>query len=248
MKPLKFRLTLTLLIVYMGLSATVAQIKSDLSSFQKIAIGPRIDLILEEGTHESISIDFENIDENRINYKVNGNTLRIYLDQAKYAEKYIKTDGGWDRAKRMYEGVKIKAHVTFKTLKSLNVRGDQIVKVISPVYAKTFSTDLQGTCSVDFEELICGEFKANVYGDVHLKVHNGSSADQTYRLYGTCEVDCLQFKSDFVKATCFGSSQLIVHPESLRMNAFGSSSVAYVGNPHVSKGLVVGDVSLRKIN
>ncbi len=224
-----------------------AQIKSTLSSFNKIIIGPKVDLVLYQGDQEAIRIDFDHIEEDRINYKVRGKTLKIYLDDAVYVEKSIKRGRDWSWSRKKYAGVEVVAHVTYAELKALDVRGEQEVEVIDPIDAPKFKLKLYGEPQVNLNEVICGQFKAKAYGDVRLNVKNGNSVEQIFRLYGDCEVYCSNFKSNNIRATCFGDCKLNIHPESLEITAFGDASVRYIGSPDINKRIVIGDLSFEKI-
>lgn len=224
-----------------------AQIKAILNDFDKIVIGPKVNLVLYEGDQEFIRIDYENIEEPRINYKLNGKTLKIYLDDARYVEKSVKVGDDWSWSRKMYEGVEVTAYVTYSTLKGLDVRGEQEVNVIDAIDAPVFNLHLYGEPTVNLNEVICGQFKAKIYGDIVLNIQGGNSVEQIFRLYGDCEVNCSNFEGEYIKATCFGDSELSVHPESLEITAFGDASIRYTGTPDIDKGIVIGDVSFEKI-
>ena len=68
------------------------EIQKKLNPFNKITVSPKINLILEEGTEESIRIVYSNIEPGKINVEVEGNKLSVFLDQARIVDKRERTD------------------------------------------------------------------------------------------------------------------------------------------------------------
>ncbi len=58
-------------------------INEALPHFEKIMVSPLVNLVLEEGEKEHIRLEYSGVQPEKINYEVNGNTLKIYLDGAK---------------------------------------------------------------------------------------------------------------------------------------------------------------------
>ncbi|HKZ36467.1 MAG TPA: hypothetical protein VJ184_02375, partial [Chryseolinea sp.] len=82
------RTLLSFLLLVGSMQFTFAQeIIKDLKSFNKVIASPKINLILEQGEQESIRLIYSNVEPSKINIKVQGNTLRVYLDEAKVTEK-----------------------------------------------------------------------------------------------------------------------------------------------------------------
>ena len=224
-----------------------AQINSSLEKFDKIVVGPKINLVLSAGEEASIKIEYDKIEEHRINFKIVGQTLRLYLDDARFVEKSVRNKRNWSWNRSMYAGVEVTAYVTYQQLSSLDVRGEQTVDVLDLIDEPTFNLNLYGESTVNIADILCGIFKANIYGDIRLNIEKGNSVEQTFRLYGDCEVNCANFEGDRVKATCFGDSDISLNPESLKVTAFGEAVISYSGSPDINKGLVIGDVSFRQI-
>src|SRR5688500_9841830 len=86
MTPQRTPLSFLLLLTSLQFSAA-QEIVKDLKSFNKVIASPKVNLILEQGDQESIRLVYSNVEESKINIKVQGNTLRVYLDDAKITEK-----------------------------------------------------------------------------------------------------------------------------------------------------------------
>ncbi|MDH3651123.1 MAG: DUF2807 domain-containing protein [Saprospiraceae bacterium] len=243
--------TIYLLLFCLLMTTVIASsqvISSNLEDFKKIVIGPKIDLTLSHGNLPSIQIEYDNIEEHRINYEVVGKSLRIYLDDARYVERSVRWQDKRTYSEKMYKGVEVHAHVTFRQLEALDVRGEEVVAANDIIRAETFKLQLYGESMVTLKGVESNLFKANVYGDVVLHIEDGYSAEQIYRLYGDSEVRCENFQGGFVRTTSFGDSELTVYAEDLKITAFGDASIYYAGNPHIHKNIVIGDISVVRID
>jgi hypothetical protein len=107
----------------------VAQNKTHkVNSFDQIIVSPHIRVILKEGENESVYIENEGVEDDKINVEVAGKILRIYLDQARIYTKHYKTYVGGQKIKNpVYRGTLVTAHITYKNLKNLTVRGEETV-------------------------------------------------------------------------------------------------------------------------
>lgn len=121
-KKIKLSLHLVLvLLTFFVLQSTKAQseiIKTE--SFNKVIISPHIQVVFRQGDGESVEIESLDVDRNKLNIEVNGNTLRIYLDDAKMITKSKKVDyEEWKGRKPIYQGTVVTAIVTYKNMQGL---------------------------------------------------------------------------------------------------------------------------------
>src|SRR5688572_2746378 len=99
---------LSLVLLFTTIQFVQAQeINRDLKPFCKVVVSPKVHLILEQGDKESIRVTYDNVDADKINIKVQGNTLRVYLDEAKVTEKTYRTNG--NQKKGIYHDVSVTA-------------------------------------------------------------------------------------------------------------------------------------------
>ncbi len=224
----------------------------ELKSFDKIIVSPRVELELVSGNQESIRLEYENIDASKVNVIVKGKTLRIYLDNAKYIVKndkryrYKNSNGWWDR--RMYkEDVKVKAYVTYKSLKNLQVRGTEDIEVKSTLDNDRFKLKLYGESVVRIESLETKKFKAVLIGENRLDIKDGKAKKQKYKSIGENWVRADGLDSDFAKASMIGEGVVKLKVDDhLRISTIGEAQIVFSGNPIVRKGIILGQADIRK--
>lgn len=64
-----------------------------LERFNQILISPKINLVLIPGESEKLELEMKNIDPEKVNFKIKGNTLHVYLDDARKYVKHYKYQG-----------------------------------------------------------------------------------------------------------------------------------------------------------
>ena len=239
-----------LVIVSLGLAIQFAQaqeITRDLKSFNKIIVSPKINLILEQGETENIRLTYSNVDADKINIKVQGNTLRVYLDEAKVAEKTYRTDGNQKRS--IYHDAAVTAYVTYKELEHLEIRGNQELTCNGPLKAERFTLKAYGENDINLSSLKTEYLRTSLYGDNDLKIKTGKAEYQKYRLFGENKIDTQDLKSFSATTTIFGESKIKLNTQdNLKVNAFGESQVSYNGNASVNRGLIFGKAQITKLN
>lgn len=239
-----------LVIVSLGLAIQFAQaqeITKDLKSFNKIIVSPKINLILEQGEKENIRLTYSNVDADKINIKVQGNTLRVYLDEAKVAEKTYRTDGNQKRS--IYHDAAVTAYVTYKELEHLEIRGNQELTCNGPLKAERFTLKAYGENDINLSSLKTEYLRTSLYGDNDLKIKTGKAEYQKYKLFGENKIDTQDLKSFSATTTIFGESKIKLNTQdNLKVNAFGESQVSYNGNASVNRGLIFGKAQITKLN
>lgn len=237
--------------LFTGSSLSFGQeIQKKLSPFSKITVSPKINLILEKGSEESIRILYTNIDAGKINAEVEGNKLSIFLDQARLVDKRERTDEyNYDSKTSIYHNAEVTAYVTYTQLRSLEVRGEQ--EVISKGLLENESFDLKayGQAEITFDSLITHEFKAVVYGENKIKIKAGKAVHQRYRLYGENKIDTRALASTSVSTSIYGEGKLSVHAsDEVRVSAIGEPEVNVTGTSFINKGIIIGKADIRTHN
>jgi hypothetical protein len=223
------------------------EISRELKSFNKIVVSPKINLILEQGDQENIRLTYSNVDPSKINIKVQGNTLRVFLDDAKVAEKTYRTSGNEKRS--IYHDASVTAYVTYKELEHLEIRGNQELTCNGPLKAERFTLKAYGENDINLSSLKTEYLRTSLYGDNDLKIKTGKAEYQKYRLFGDNKIDTQDVKSFSATTTIFGESKIKLNTQdNLKVNAFGESQVSYNGNASVNKGLIFGKAQITKLN
>ncbi len=242
------RTLLSFLLLVTSLQLSIAQeIVKDLKSFNKVIASPKVNLILEQGEQESIRLVYSNVEPSKINIKVQGNTLRVYLDDAKVTEKTQRINNHEKRS--VYHGASVTAYVTYKELEYLEIRGNQELTCNGPLKAERFTLKAYGENEINLASVKTEYLRTSLYGDNDLKIKGGKAEFQKYKLYGENKIDTQNLKSFSATTTIFGESRIkLSTQDNLKVNAFGESQVSYNGNANVNKGLIFGKTIITKLN
>jgi hypothetical protein len=245
MKKSKYLLlAITAVIAFPSFSQEIAQ---KLKPFDKIIASPRINLILEEGDHEEIRLVYNEVSADKINIRVKGKTLRIYLDDAKVTEKMERVSHNQKRS--IYADVSVTAYVTYRSLNHLEIRGNQELTCKDALEAEVFTLKAYGENEINLASVKTDYLKASLYGENDLEIKGGKAEYQKYRLFGDNKIDTQELNSYATITNIYGESKVkLTTQDELKVNAFGEPEVFYQGNAQVNKGLVFGRAQIRKLN
>jgi hypothetical protein len=230
-------------------TSAFAQNKNAVAPFDKVIVSPHIEVNLIQGTEEAVTIEKTSVDTDKINIKVKNNTLRVYLDDAKEVTKNETVyRNGHKRKSPIYKGTQVKVTITYTDLEKLSVRGEETVVVESSLNREKFRLKVYGEPTVEFNELNLDLIKTTIYGTGNVKLISGSVEQQRYRAYGEAKVDALEVFSNTTRITSYGAAEFQINTsEEIRITAYGETLVEYSGDPKIKKGLVIGEVVIRKI-
>jgi hypothetical protein len=244
MKMIKITLA-SLLFAVATISYGQEEITKDLRSFNRVIASPKINVILEEGDHESIRMVYSNVSADKINIEVKGKTLRLYLDDAKVTDKLEREHWGKNS---VYRNATVTAYVTYRQLKHLEIRGAQELTCKSELKAKKFKLKAYGENEITLAGIKTEYLKTSFYGQNDLKIKGGTAEYQKYRLFGENKIDTQALKSFSTITNIYGESKIkLTTQDELRVNSFGESRVSYNGDAQVSKGLIFGRTHIDKI-
>lgn len=218
-------------------------------AFDKIIVSPHIEVILVAGDKEQVTIEKAKLPESKININVEGKTLRIYLDGAKTVTKSEdRYENGRKTTQSLYDGTMVSVRISYKTLRALSIRGEEIVETISPIDQKDLKLTIYGESKVYFNSLIVDQLTVSIYGESYLEVKGGLVQRQVYRAYGESEVNTEELKNKTTKITAYGESNFRVQvSEKLKVTCYGETTINYIGDAEVDKGIVIGEAEIRKI-
>ena len=218
--------------------------------FNKILVGPHIELILEKGDSETVLISNLEVDEEKVNTKVQGNTLMIYLDDARITTKYRKeSNNGYDMKTPVYSGTIATVTVTYKYLSKLSLRGEEEHVVKSTLDADRMSIKMYGEGELNIASIKSERLKVKLYGDNHFKIKEGNIRQQKYKSYGGNVVDTRGIESEIAKSSNFGESRFKLQASQLvKFSSLGESTIEYSGVSHIRKGIVIGENEIYRRN
>jgi hypothetical protein len=226
-----------------GLLAKTGEILVEVAAFRKVVASPKIRVVLTKGDREQVRLEFSGVDQGRINAKVSGQTLRIWLTGARITERSRRCGPGqWCND---YEGAEVTAYVTYRELRSVALRGEEKLVCDDTLQAKKMKLKLYGRAEVKLAGLRTERLKVWMYGENGLKIASGSATDQKYKSYGENEVDVQALAGERVKTVSFGENGFRVGArERLRVKSLGESQVRNSGPAKVSRGLVLGHANI----
>ena len=81
-----------------------------------------------------------------------------------------------------------------------------------------------------------------------LLLEKGNIDKQKITAYGETKVNTLEVNNTVTKITAYGEGSYRVNvSEELKVTAYGEATIAYLGNPNVSKGIIIGKAIIQKI-
>jgi len=219
----------------------------DVPSFRKIMVAQRINLVLTKGEKEAVRIAYANVDPSKINVKVNGSRLLIYLEDARLVEKQKRNDDDWnDHREGIYKNATITAYVTYRELSKVEVRGEQEVTCNNEIESEKFKLKAYGEIEARFKTIDARTFKATLYGENKLRVADGKVGHQVYRLFGENRIDTQGLTSKTTATKIYGEGKISLKAsEEVRITAFGEPRIDITGTSRISKGLIFGNAAIR---
>ena len=164
------------LLFILGLAQAIQaqSFEKDLTSFDKIILSPEINLAIVSGDQETIRVDYQGIREDQINVIVKGKTLKLFLDKSRITPKRRKIrTKNYKYSESIYKQAQINAYVTFRTLKRLQVRGEETVLVQNIAEVPSFKLKMYGETRVVIDQVACEKLKAVGFGENNLVIKEG---------------------------------------------------------------------------
>ena len=247
MKNISF---LFLLLFFSSIENTQAQSKTiAINHFNKVIVSPHIQVTFIEGDKESVSIENINVPIEKLNVEVAGKTLRIYLDDAKMVTKSEKVDDDkWNGKRSIYNGTIVTAIVTYKSLEELSLRGEETIVCESLLKMDKFRLKIYGESQVYLNKVELGMLQTTIYGESFLEIKEGTIEKQKITAYGETKINTLEVNNITTKITAYGEGSYRINvSENLKVTAYGKATIAYLGNPNVNKGIIIGETTIQKI-
>ena len=246
-----YKKSFLLALVIIFTSNVIAQKKTfDVGSFDEVIISPHIEVIFEKADQESVVIEDIDVSMDKLNVEVKGNSLHIYLDDAKVYTKSEKVKYDDYKGKHaIYNGTLVSAKVYYTELEELSLRGEETHKVVSPIKTEKLHVKLYGEGEVYLKDIEVQEFYATMYGESYLEVKEGNAKRQRVISYGEGEINTFGVQNATAKVTAYGEGRVRLKvSEELKVTAYGEATVHYKGNPMVNRGLVLGEATIHQVN
>jgi len=204
-------------------SGDVVSENREVSGFDKIRVEGFGELHLEQGESESLKINAEDNLIDKIETKVEGNTLVISYEKSILDWNVIPTEP-------------IEFHVTVTQLDEIEIDGAASV-VAEEWQAESLEFEINGVADIDLDDVKLGvlELRLNGGGDFNI---SGEASEISIRVDGAGSVDLDNLESRDVEITINGAAEVHVWAtETLDIEINGAGSVHYYGNPHVTQNI-----------
>lgn len=218
--------------------------------FDEVIISPHIQVTFVKGEKDEVHIESISVSEDKLNIEVKGNKLSIYLDDAKMTTKSEKIDSGdYTYKQAIYKGTVVKATLIYKHINELSLRGEQDFICESLFDQNELELDIYGECNVLFKKINVNHLKTTIYGESILTIESGSTISQKYVCYGESEINTKNLSSEKTKVTAYGEAILEIKvTDELKVTSYGEATIKYIGNPNISKGIVIGETTIKRLN
>jgi len=190
---MKIRLFLTFFggLVLSAMAGAQNNVTRSLSSFDKIAIsGGYESVMLQEGSSESITLELNGVDADKIITEVKGSTLEIGMK------------------KGSYNGSKIRMTITYKNLKEVAASGSSNIEALSVI--KTSEFDLASSGSSNFKGAFdVKDLDIAISGSSKM-VLTGTATEQEFAISGSANIDAGDLKGKTAEVAISGSGNVLV--------------------------------------
>jgi hypothetical protein len=225
------------------------ELKIPVGHFDKVIVSPHIEVKFVESDYEEVEIHDSKISLAKINVKLIGSTLRIFLEDAQIVAKSEKVENSkWKGKQSIYNGKIATITVNYKQLKELSLRGEQKFVCESPLEMEKFHLKIYGEANVILKKVNIGTLKTIIYGESNLCIKEGQIDHQVFTNYGEAEINALGIENNHTKIISHGEAEYKVNVEDyLKITSYGETYVAYSGSPSVKKGIIIGDVDIERM-
>jgi hypothetical protein len=189
MKQISSLLTLVFCLVVVVLNAQKVETRS-LSDFNRIDISGGFDkVILKYGDAESVRIESNGKDSDKVNTSVKGNTLSISFKSPKW--------GGEGRTNLV---------ITYRNLREVNNSGSTNIRTGNAIKGSEFTYN--GSGSGDFTaEVDVKNIKVNISGSSNVTL-KGRADEQAYAVSGSGDIHAGQLKGESARTAVSGSGNV----------------------------------------
>jgi hypothetical protein len=246
MKNLKHIAIIALVIITETL---LAQTDKTIEPFNKVIISPHIETTFVQGDEASVTILESTVPEEKINVEVTGETLRVYLDDAKETTKTKKiVKNGVKMNVPIYNGKVLTIRITYKTIDALSLRGEQRTLCESHIDEEKFRLKIYGESQVTFNDVSFEEFDVEIYGESQLTIQKGTIDYQKITAYGEGDINLEAVTNRTSKLKAYGEAKFIVNvSQRIKFTAYGEAELFYKGAAEVDRGLSIGDSKVNRI-
>ena len=222
------KLSVILISLFVSIAAFAQSETRTPGSFSKIDVGGAYDVVLEQGSTESIKVDVQRGDLDDVITEINGSTLDI-------------------RTKRGTRNLKATLYITFKNLDELSVSGACDLETKGTINSDDFKLETSGASSIDLA-VQSTDFELEVSGASKINL-SGKTNDCEVDMSGASKLNALDFEVVDLDVDLSGASDADVHVTgSLSASISGAGDIRYKGSPKLEKMKTSGAATLKSID
>ena len=221
------------LLLIAGVVTSTAQRRTiDVDNFSEISFGLPGTLYLTQGSNESVEIEVDDEDFERIEFVTDGSKLKIRN----------KRNNSW----KNWGNMKVNVYVTMKNIEGIGVSGSG--NIVGENRFETDDLDLSVSGSGEMElRLYSEDVDLNVSGSGRLNLE-GSADRVDVSISGSGKIKGENFEVNVCKASISGSGSIYIFAKKeIDARISGSGSVYYAGNPDRVSSNSSGSGKVRKL-
>jgi len=193
-----------------------AQETRQVARFHALSVSSSFNVVLQQGSDESVRLDITGIDLDDIRTEVSDGTLKIY-----------KKRGSRNWNNRAQGTI----YITYRELDEIHSSGSSDVRCSDPLRARYFELSSSGSGNLYLRDLEAEELRARISGSSDIEVEGGVDRQEISISgsgnYDAAELDCA---STSIRISGSGDAAVVAR-ESLKTSVSGSGDVSYWGNP-----------------
>lgn len=222
---------------------------NDIGYFNKISVGPHVNLHFVQGDKEEVKIDYRRVDKEDIHVKLVGKTLKIYLEKSKTLPKKVKVYNGRYKEKvNVYDRANVTAYVTVRDLKKIESRGEEFIYSDKPLVLDKLKIRSYGSSEIRLASLKADRFKAVLWGDHDLRIKEGIVKKQVIKGIGDNNIQNEDLITHVTKVGVLGETEVDVNAKNyLRLSSLGESTVKYSGLPRINRWFTIGENNMYRV-
>ncbi|MEM9391457.1 MAG: DUF2807 domain-containing protein [Bacteroidota bacterium] len=222
---------------------------NDIGYFNKVSIGPHVNLHFVQGDEEEVKIDYRRIDEEDIHVKRVGKTLKIYLEKSKNLPKKVKVYNGMYKEKvSIYAHARVTAYVTVRDLKKIVTKGEEFVYSDKPLVVDKLKIKSYGSSDIRLTSLKADRLKAVLWGEHDLRIKEGIVKKQVIKGIGDNNIQNEDLITNVTKVGVLGETEIDVNAKDyLRLSSLGESVVKYSGLPRINRWFTIGENNMYRV-
>lgn len=241
------RLTLVIIILLAGTAKCMTQqlYSKVLPDFEKIMISSHINATLIKSDKNTIVINHSNVEPEKLNILVKGNTLKLYVDKSRIwpkTEKIIE-NGHKKRRVQINRNVKVDVTIFFRNIQSFKFRGENGKLVCnSNLDGNKIRIVQYGENHIAFDSVSADKLKIRSFGENLLTINNGIFKKLKLQSFGENTIATSSCESNNIKSISIGESELRYNcNDKLKVISLGESKISWIGSGHLRKRFVLGE-------